>query len=224
MGEAKYIYFTCLKYYIVFERKRSNMGEKKVLRSVQVFGRKKTSTAVAHCKSGKGLIKVNGRPLHLVEPRTLRQKLEEPVLLLGKRPVLGCRHSRARQRRRSHRSSLRHSTGHFQVFGGLLSKVRGRGFQERDQRYFDRIRSLSARCRSKKERAQKVRRSRSQSQIPKVLPLNLTFPPIYMTRTVTSSRHIPYLTDGKLFFSFHFVSGNHLLLAMETLKGDRGLG
>ena len=51
------------------------MGEKKGLRSVQVFGRKKTATAVAHCKAGKGLIKVNGRPLALVEPRTLRQKV-----------------------------------------------------------------------------------------------------------------------------------------------------
>ena len=60
------------------------MGEKKGLQSVQVFGRKKTATAVAHCKRGKGLVKVNGRPLHLVEPRTLRQKLEEPLLLLGK--------------------------------------------------------------------------------------------------------------------------------------------
>ena len=60
------------------------MGEKKGLQSVQVFGRKKTATAVAHCKRGKGLVKVNGRPLALVEPRTLRQKLEEPLLLLGK--------------------------------------------------------------------------------------------------------------------------------------------
>merc|ERR1712121_146608 len=52
--------------------------------SVQVFGRKKTATAVAHCKRGNGLIKVNGRPLGLVEPQTLKAKLEEPVLLLGK--------------------------------------------------------------------------------------------------------------------------------------------
>merc|ERR1712126_558301 len=125
MGEAKYIYFTCLKYYIVFEKKRSNMGEKKVLRSVQVFGRKKTSTAVAHCKSGKGLIKVNGRPLHLVEPRTLRQKLEEPVLLLGKDRFSAVDIRVSRQRRWSHRSSLRHSSSHFQVFGGLLSEIRG---------------------------------------------------------------------------------------------------
>jgi len=51
--------------------------------SVQVFGRKKTATAVAHCKRGNGLIKVNGRPLDNVEPEMLRAKLQEPILLLG---------------------------------------------------------------------------------------------------------------------------------------------
>merc|ERR1712119_156821 len=54
------------------------------LPSVQVYGRKKTTTAVAHCKRGKGLIKVNGRPLEMMEPETLRTKIHEPVLLLGK--------------------------------------------------------------------------------------------------------------------------------------------
>ncbi|PIK47043.1 40S ribosomal protein S16 [Apostichopus japonicus] len=42
--------------------------------SVQVFGRKKTATAVAHCKRGNGLVKVNGKPIHLVEPRGLQYK------------------------------------------------------------------------------------------------------------------------------------------------------
>lgn len=58
--------------------------EKEPIQSVQVFGRKKTATAVAYCKRGKGLIKVNGRPLEQVEPRALQFKLMEPVLLLGK--------------------------------------------------------------------------------------------------------------------------------------------
>merc|ERR1711910_181608 len=58
--------------------------EKEPIQSVQVFGRKKTATAVAYCKRGKGLIKVNGRPLELVEPRALAYKLQEPILLLGK--------------------------------------------------------------------------------------------------------------------------------------------
>merc|ERR1712014_209988 len=51
--------------------------------SVQCFGKKKTATAVAHCKQGKGLIKVNGQPLGLVEPQITRFKVYEPVLILG---------------------------------------------------------------------------------------------------------------------------------------------
>ncbi|EGU88635.1 hypothetical protein BFJ63_vAg6402 [Fusarium oxysporum f. sp. narcissi] len=43
--------------------------------SVQCFGKKKTATAVAHCKAGRGLIKVNGRPLSLVQPEILRFKI-----------------------------------------------------------------------------------------------------------------------------------------------------
>jgi len=50
---------------------------------VQVFGRKKTATAVAYCKRGNGLINVNGRPLDNVEPQVLKYKLLEPILLLG---------------------------------------------------------------------------------------------------------------------------------------------
>merc|ERR1712170_243070 len=65
-------------------RERNIMPQKGPLQSVQVFGRKKTATAVAHCKRGNGLIKVNGRPLEMVEPATLQYKLLEPVLLLGK--------------------------------------------------------------------------------------------------------------------------------------------
>lgn len=53
------------------------------VKSVQVFGRKKTATAVAQCKPGKGLIRVNDRPLDLVEPQVLKFKLIEPILLIG---------------------------------------------------------------------------------------------------------------------------------------------
>uniref|UniRef100_A0A8D3BYV6 Small ribosomal subunit protein uS9 n=1 Tax=Scophthalmus maximus TaxID=52904 RepID=A0A8D3BYV6_SCOMX len=83
------------------------MPAKGPLQSVQVFGRKKTATAVAHCKRGNGLIKVNGRPLEMIEPATLQYKLPsddeflrlerndnpeillEPVLLLGKERFAG---------------------------------------------------------------------------------------------------------------------------------------
>merc|ERR1712013_629760 len=55
--------------------------------SVQVFGRKKTATAVAFAKRGQGLIKVNGRPLDLVQPVTLRMKVQEPLMIIGKELV-----------------------------------------------------------------------------------------------------------------------------------------
>ena len=44
----------------------------------------KTATAVAYCKKGRGLIKVNGRPLEHVQPEILRIKLQEPLLIVGK--------------------------------------------------------------------------------------------------------------------------------------------
>merc|ERR1712071_212231 len=57
--------------------------------SVQVFGRKKTATAVAVCKQGNGLLKGGGKPLELIEPSALRYKVEEPVLMLGKERFAG---------------------------------------------------------------------------------------------------------------------------------------
>lgn len=51
--------------------------------SVQVFGRKRNATAVAHCKAGRGVIKVNGVPIDLMEPEPMRLKCFEPILLVG---------------------------------------------------------------------------------------------------------------------------------------------
>ncbi|CAD5222863.1 unnamed protein product [Bursaphelenchus okinawaensis] len=50
---------------------------------VQVYGRKKLATAVVYAKEGKGLIKVNGRPLEHLQPEILRIKLQEPLLIVG---------------------------------------------------------------------------------------------------------------------------------------------
>jgi|EP00242_Pyramimonas_sp_CCMP2087_P008316 small subunit ribosomal protein S16e len=57
--------------------------------SVQSFGRKKTAVAVAYCKAGRGLIKINGCPIELVEPEILRYKVYEPILLLGRQRFAG---------------------------------------------------------------------------------------------------------------------------------------
>eukprot|EP00341_Mesodinium_pulex_P014584 CAMPEP_0116934392 /NCGR_PEP_ID=MMETSP0467-20121206/29617_1 /TAXON_ID=283647 /ORGANISM="Mesodinium pulex, Strain SPMC105" /LENGTH=144 /DNA_ID=CAMNT_0004615479 /DNA_START=34 /DNA_END=468 /DNA_ORIENTATION=+ len=54
------------------------------VKSVQVFGRKRNAVAVAYCKEGNGVLRVNGSPIHLMEPAALRAKTMEPVLLLGK--------------------------------------------------------------------------------------------------------------------------------------------
>merc|ERR1712193_567841 len=44
------------------------------MESVQTFGRKREAVAVAFVKKGKGLIKVNGVPIELVQPESLRVK------------------------------------------------------------------------------------------------------------------------------------------------------
>ena len=56
------------------------MSDKKI---IQTFGRKKNAVAVATVSEGKGAIRVNGKPLDLIEPKSLRTKAYEPVLLLG---------------------------------------------------------------------------------------------------------------------------------------------
>ncbi|KAB5565151.1 hypothetical protein DKX38_005205 [Salix brachista] len=57
--------------------------------SVQCFGRKKTAVAVTHYKRGRGLIKINGCPIELVEPAILRFKAYEPILLLERQRFAG---------------------------------------------------------------------------------------------------------------------------------------
>ncbi len=56
---------------------------------VQTFGKKKNATAVALCKKGKGTLRVNGKPIDLVEPAAMRTKLMEPIMLLGHEKFAG---------------------------------------------------------------------------------------------------------------------------------------
>jgi len=53
-------------------------------RRVQTFGKKKHAIAMALCGDGHGMIRVNGKPLDLMEPKPLRLKVYEPFLLVGK--------------------------------------------------------------------------------------------------------------------------------------------
>ena len=58
------------------------MSEKE-LKQVRTFGKKKNATAVALCQEGHGLIRVNGKPLNLIEPESMRTKVYEPILIVG---------------------------------------------------------------------------------------------------------------------------------------------
>ena len=50
---------------------------------VQCFVRNKNAVANATVRNGKGVLRVNGSPIELLEPASLRVKVMEPVLLLG---------------------------------------------------------------------------------------------------------------------------------------------
>lgn len=52
-------------------------------KQVRTFGKKKNATAVALCQEGHGLIRVNGKPLQLIEPESMRTKAFEPIFLVG---------------------------------------------------------------------------------------------------------------------------------------------
>ena len=53
------------------------------LKQVRTFGRKKNATAVAICQEGHGLVRVNGNPLHLIEPQSMKLKVFEPFFIVG---------------------------------------------------------------------------------------------------------------------------------------------
>jgi len=48
---------------------------------VHIAGKRKRSVARATVKKGKGLIKINNRPLNIYQPEIAKQRIQEPVLL-----------------------------------------------------------------------------------------------------------------------------------------------
>ena len=53
------------------------------LKMVYTHGKKRNAIANAVIKEGTGKITLNGVPIHNVEPKTLRVKIFEPILILG---------------------------------------------------------------------------------------------------------------------------------------------
>jgi small subunit ribosomal protein S9 len=50
---------------------------------VTISGKRKTATAKATIRTGKGRIRVNNVPLEIFEPQTARLKMMEPILQIG---------------------------------------------------------------------------------------------------------------------------------------------
>ncbi|KII63736.1 40S ribosomal protein S16 [Thelohanellus kitauei] len=67
---------------IVHNPRKKRTIETFLSQSVQVYGKKKTSVAVATCRKAAGGIRVNGRPLDLIQPSVLRMKAKEALLML----------------------------------------------------------------------------------------------------------------------------------------------
>jgi small subunit ribosomal protein S9 len=52
---------------------------------VLTTGKRKSAIARATVRKGQGLLRFNGVPLELVEPEIVRQKIQEPLLMVGDR-------------------------------------------------------------------------------------------------------------------------------------------
>jgi small subunit ribosomal protein S9 len=52
---------------------------------VLTTGKRKTAVARATVRKGVGMVRVNDRPLELVEPELVRLKIQEPLLMVGDR-------------------------------------------------------------------------------------------------------------------------------------------
>ncbi len=59
------------------------------MKIVYTSGKKKNSSAAAVVQEGKGTITVNRVPIQYIEPKTLRIKIFEPILLLGTKHFSG---------------------------------------------------------------------------------------------------------------------------------------
>jgi len=53
------------------------------MKIINTSGKKKTATARATLKDGKGIVRINKVPLDIHEPRLARLEIQEPVLIAG---------------------------------------------------------------------------------------------------------------------------------------------
>lgn len=62
------------------------MGTKtKVKKVVNDVGKRKTAVARVTIKEGKGVVRINKKPLEIIEPEVIRTKLAEPLAIIASR-------------------------------------------------------------------------------------------------------------------------------------------
>jgi small subunit ribosomal protein S9 len=64
----------------------SSVGETRRLHEVRVVvstGKRKTSLAKATLREGNGRVRINGRPLEVIQPDVARMRIIEPLVLFG---------------------------------------------------------------------------------------------------------------------------------------------
>ena len=64
-------------------KKQTKTEEDAELKMVYTHGKKRNAIANAVIKEGKGTITINRIPIQNIEPKTLRVKIFEPILILG---------------------------------------------------------------------------------------------------------------------------------------------
>ena len=64
-------------------KKKTPQSEEKEVKMVFTHGKKRNAIANAVITEGKGTITVNRIPIHNIEPKPLRVKIFEPILILG---------------------------------------------------------------------------------------------------------------------------------------------
>jgi|SRR3989344_15967 len=69
--------------------KKKKKAVKSKKHGIRVKAKKKTSIARATIKTGKGRITINHRPISIIEPKYIKELIEEPVLLAGEELING---------------------------------------------------------------------------------------------------------------------------------------
>ena len=64
------------------ETKKEQKAEKKE-KILFAIGKRKRSVARATLRKGSGVVKINSKPIELIEPEMLRLKIQEPLIIAG---------------------------------------------------------------------------------------------------------------------------------------------